>query len=179
MTVLSVGENDNDVKSGGSAVDSASIKLDSRSFHMYPYMYWYIWNVKNMQITIDIESEVPLFTQLITAIKGAVEAGQVTPGDPLPSIRQLANDLDLNNKTVAKAYRLLERDSIIKTKGYRGTFVHPEAAKNVGVDINAWVQTKLMDVVGLCRDRGATDSEIRIAFSAAMQNVHNKGANNG
>ena len=41
----------------------------------------------------------------------AVDNARLRPGDPLPSIRQLANDLNLNNKTVAKAYRLLERDA--------------------------------------------------------------------
>ncbi len=129
-----------------------------------------------MQITINIDSEVPLFTQLIAGIKCVVEQGGVAPGDPLPSIRQLANDLNLNNKTVAKAYRLLERDSIIQTKGYRGTFVHPDAAKNVGIDLNEWVLSKLRDVVDRCRDRGATDSEIRIAFTSAMQQLPTKGA---
>jgi len=48
----------------------------------------------------------------------------------LPSIRQLANDLELDRKMVAKAYRLLERDSVIQTKRYRGTFVHPDAKAN-------------------------------------------------
>ncbi len=129
-----------------------------------------------MQITIDIDSEVPLFSQIVGEIKAAVQAGAVAPGNPLPSIRQLANDLDLNNKTVAKAYRLLERDSIIVTKGYRGTFVHPGAVQNAGVDLNAWVQTKLSDVVAMCRQKGATDSEIRIAFTNAMQASPNKGA---
>jgi DNA-binding transcriptional regulator YhcF (GntR family) len=51
-------------------------------------------------------------------------------GDALPSIRQLANDLDLNSRIVAKAYQLLTRDSIIETKGYRGTYVHPKAKAN-------------------------------------------------
>ena len=122
-----------------------------------------------MQITIDIDSEVPIFNQLISEIKRAVQAGAVAPGDALPSIRQLANDLDLNNKTVAKAYRLLERDSIIQTKGYRGTFVHPDAIQNAGFDLNALVLAKITQTVGACRDRGATDSEIRIAFNSAMQ----------
>ena len=60
---------------------------------------------------------IPLFAQLIGQIKQAVLSDQIHPGDALPSIRQLANDLDLNNKTVAKAYSLLERDSVIQTKG--------------------------------------------------------------
>ena len=83
-----------------------------------------------MEISIDIDDSVPLFAQLIGQIKEAVLCDKISPGDALPSIRQLANDLELNNKTVAKAYRLLERDSVIQTKGYRGTFVHPDAKVN-------------------------------------------------
>ena len=65
-----------------------------------------------MEITIDIEAEMPLFEQLVDQIKRTVAQHKLKPGDNLPSIRQLAGDLQLNNKTVAKAYRLLERDSV-------------------------------------------------------------------
>ena len=121
-----------------------------------------------MEIVIDIDEPVPLFAQLIDQIKRAVLSDTLGPGDPLPSIRQLANDLDLNNKTVAKAYRLLERDSVIRTRGYRGTFVHRDAKANSTVDLNAWVVTKLRDTVQTFRDSGVTDSEIRIAFGDVM-----------
>jgi GntR family transcriptional regulator len=121
-----------------------------------------------MQIIIDIDASVPLFTQLIQQIKKAVLSDTISPGDPLPSIRQLANDLDLNNKTVAKAYRLLERDSVIQTKGYRGTFVHPDAKANSTVDLNAWVLEKLGETIEEFRGAGVTDSEIRIAFGDVM-----------
>jgi len=121
-----------------------------------------------MQIAIDIEDPVPLFAQLIGQIKNAVLRDSLRPGDALPSIRQLANDLELNNKTVAKAYRLLERDSVIQTKGYRGTFVHPNAKANSAFDLNALVVTKLNKTIKALRDVGATDSEIRIAFGDLM-----------
>ena len=96
--------------------------------------------------------------------------GELSPGDALPSIRQLANDLELNHNTVAKAYRLLERDSVIETKGYRGTFIHPEAKANCTVDLNAWVISKLNTVIKTFRDAGVTDSEIRNAFRNVMNN---------
>lgn len=126
-----------------------------------------------MEIVIDIEAPVPVFTQLIDQIKRAVQREQIHPGDALPSIRQLANDLDLNNKTVAKAYRLLERDSVIQTKGYRGTFVHPDAKANSTVDLNAWVVKTLGEMIESFRDAGVTDSEIRIAFGGIM---HHRGS---
>jgi len=126
-----------------------------------------------MEIVIDIEAQIPVFTQLINQIKHAVQRDQIQPGDALPSIRQLANDLDLNNKTVAKAYRLLERDSVIQSKGYRGTFVHPDAKANSTVDLNAWVAQTLGKTIESFRDAGVTDSEIRIAFGGIMNHRGN------
>ena len=96
-----------------------------------------------MEITVDLNDAEPPFAQLITQIRAAVQSGTLLPGDPLPSIRQLANDLELNNKTVAKAYRLLERDSIVESRGYRGTYVHSDARANSEVDLNAWVTEQL------------------------------------
>lgn len=121
-----------------------------------------------MEISIDIEASVPLFAQLIEQVKKAVLSDEVRAGDALPSIRQLANDLDINNKTVAKAYRLLERDSVIQTKGYRGTYVHPDAKVNSRVDLHALVVEKLAATIEALRGSGATDSEIRIAFGKVM-----------
>jgi GntR family transcriptional regulator len=121
-----------------------------------------------VEIVIDIENPVPLFNQLIEQIKHAVKNEQVSPGDALPSIRQLANDLELNSKTVAKAYRLLERDEVIQAKGYRGTFVHPNAKNNCTSNINEWVTKKLDEAIVSFKAAGVTDSEIRIAFGNVM-----------
>jgi GntR family transcriptional regulator len=121
-----------------------------------------------MEITIDIDNPVPQFEQLIEQIKAAVTAGVLKPGDALPSIRQLANDLELNSKTVAKAYKLLERDSIIETKGYRGTYVHPKAKANCKFNLREWTQRKVSAAIAELREAGVTDSEIRNAFVGAM-----------
>jgi GntR family transcriptional regulator len=126
-----------------------------------------------MQIVVNIDHPEPLFAQLMEQIKQAVQTGQLSPGDPLPSIRQLANDLEVNSKTVAKAYRLLERDLVVQTKGYRGTFVHPDAKANSTIDLNAWVMNKLGETIAEFRESGVTDSEIRIAFG----NVINERSN--
>jgi len=128
-----------------------------------------------MDVVIDLDSPEPLFAQLVAQVKQAVKEGAIAPGDSLPSIRQLANDLDLNSKTVAKAYRLLERDSVIQTRGYRGTFVHPDARANSVVDLAPWVEETLKTTIASFREAGVTDSEIRIAFGIAM-NEHSNGA---
>jgi GntR family transcriptional regulator len=128
-----------------------------------------------MQIVIDIEDPNPPFAQLIEQIKQAVSSGTLGPGDPLPSIRQLANDLELNNKTVAKAYRLLERDSVIQSRGYRGTFVHPEGQSNSTVDLNAWALEQLQKTIATLRKAGITDPEINNAFRNVMNEQNNLG----
>lgn len=126
-----------------------------------------------MEIVIDIDDPAPLFSQLIGQIKKAVQNSEISPGDALPSIRQLANDLQLNSKTVAKAYRLLERDSVIQTRGYRGTFVHPDAIVNSTIDLSAWVMTKFDKTISAFKRAGVTDSEIRIAFGNVMNKRNN------
>ncbi|MDT0583470.1 GntR family transcriptional regulator [Brumicola blandensis] len=119
-------------------------------------------------ITIDLDSPEPLFHQLVLQIKQAIENKQLQAGDALPSIRQLAADLDINAKTVAKAYRLLERDSVIESKGYRGSFVHSDALDNLHIDINEWLGSTMLVDIEKYRKAGATDSEIRNAFTQAM-----------
>lgn len=126
-----------------------------------------------MNVTIDIDSTEPLFAQLIEQIKEAVRSGALEPGAALPSIRQLANDLGVNHKTVAKAYRLLERDAVLRTRGYRGTSVHPDAVANSTVDLKALAATRLHETIEVLREAGVTDSEIRIVFGELM---HRRGA---
>ncbi|WP_290613552.1 GntR family transcriptional regulator [Arsukibacterium sp. UBA3155] len=121
-------------------------------------------------ISIDLSSSEPLFNQLIQQVKSAIEQNLLMPGDQLPSIRQLASELDINSKTVAKAYSLLERDKVIESKGYRGSFVHRHALQNVQVDISERLNNELAKDIARYRAIGATDSEIRIAFNHAISN---------
>ena len=127
-----------------------------------------------MKISIDIDDPVPPFAQLIAQVKAAVQSGRLRPGEPLPSIRQLANDLTLNLKTVAKAYRSLERDAVIQTRGYRGSFVHKDAAANCRVDLSQRAHERLEEAIAELRAEGVTDPEIRNAFNRSMNGDPNK-----
>jgi GntR family transcriptional regulator len=127
-----------------------------------------------VEITIDIDSTVPQFEQLIEQVKAAVMAGVLKPGDALPSIRQLANDLELNSKTEAKAYKLLVRDLVIEAKGYRGTYIHPKAKANCKFNVQDWTSRKLSETIAELREAGVTDSEIRNAFTSAINRAAEK-----
>jgi DNA-binding transcriptional regulator YhcF (GntR family) len=76
-------------------------------------------------IELDPDSKDPPYVQLRAAITYAIATGELAPGDPLPTIRQLAGDLDLAPNTVARAYRELEADGLVRARGRRGTHVAP------------------------------------------------------
>ncbi|HXD23286.1 MAG TPA: GntR family transcriptional regulator [Gemmatimonadaceae bacterium] len=122
-----------------------------------------------MQISIDIHDSVPVFAQLVNQIRDAVRRGELKPGAALPAIRQLALDLVINPNTVAKAYRLLERDNVIETRGRHGSFIHREGRKHSKVELSSQAVPVLAEAVAALRRAGLTDSEIRIAFASVMR----------
>ncbi|WP_194408770.1 GntR family transcriptional regulator [Microbacterium cremeum] len=74
-------------------------------------------------ILIDPSSAVPPFEQLRSQVLDAVTTGELAPGQRLPTVRRLADDLGVAPGTVARAYRELEASGIIETRGRNGTFV--------------------------------------------------------
>jgi GntR family transcriptional regulator len=122
-----------------------------------------------MKLSIDVNGEAPVFAQLVNQIRDAVGRGELQAGTSLPAIRQLALDLQINPNTVAKAYRLLERDGVIETRGRLGTVVHRQGRKHTRVDLGSHAAAVLTDVIAALRARGLTDSEIRVAFASVMR----------
>lgn len=76
-----------------------------------------------MQIFIDPKSGVPLYRQIIESVKFSVARGDLGPGDKLPTVRQLAVDLEVNPNTVVRAYREMELAGVLDTQQGSGTFV--------------------------------------------------------
>jgi len=74
-------------------------------------------------ITIDTTLAEPPYDQVKRQISQLVAAGELHPGDKLPTVRRLAADLDLAPNTVARAYRELEAAGVLDTRGRAGTFV--------------------------------------------------------
>jgi len=122
-----------------------------------------------VQISIDERLEEPVYLQLATRIRDAVRTGELKPGTPLPTIRQLAADLSINPNTVAKAYRYLERDLVIETRGSKGTFIHQNGRTHSRIDLGAQAAPALARTVAALRELGLTDSEIRNAFVDVMK----------
>jgi GntR family transcriptional regulator len=72
---------------------------------------------------IDPRSPTPLYEQIAARVRMAVAAGELGPGDPLPSVRALARDLRVNPATVVQAYRDLAADGFVVLRHGQGTFI--------------------------------------------------------
>ncbi|MFE6253809.1 GntR family transcriptional regulator [Agromyces sp. NPDC057865] len=76
-----------------------------------------------VSFTIRHDDDVPPFEQLRRQVVDGVASGALAPGTRMPTVRALAVELDLAVNTVAKAYRALESDHVIETRGRAGTFI--------------------------------------------------------
>jgi DNA-binding transcriptional regulator YhcF (GntR family) len=76
-----------------------------------------------MRIRIDDSSERAVYEQIVDKVKRDIALGRLVKGKKLPTVRELAEQLELAPNTTAKAYRQLEQERIIVTKGRLGTFV--------------------------------------------------------
>jgi len=76
-----------------------------------------------MLIQLNFKSGKPVYLQVVDQVKAAAASGALRPGEPLPSIRPLAEQLRVNRNTVAKAYAELEGQGVIETIAGRGCFL--------------------------------------------------------
>ena len=76
-----------------------------------------------MRFNLNFRSGKPVYLQVVDQVKAAAASGAVRPGEPLPSIRPLAEELRVNRNTIAKAYSELESLGIVETMAGKGCFV--------------------------------------------------------
>src|SRR5580692_8898883 len=83
---------------------------------------------------LDMHSGVPLYRQLIDQVQAAIATGSLVPGDQLPTVRQVAVDLEINPNTVMRAYREMEIRGILDTQQGTGTFVAQQTVERDAVE---------------------------------------------
>jgi GntR family transcriptional regulator len=76
-----------------------------------------------MQLHIQFQDGVPIYLQVMQQIKYLVASGRLQPGDELPSIRALAEQLVVNPNTIARAYRELEVAGVVEKRRTAGTYI--------------------------------------------------------
>jgi len=113
-------------------------------------------------------SGVPIYLQLMEQVKHAIETGALRPGEQLPGIRPLAEELVVNPNTVAKAYRELEHEGVVELRQGAGAFVTDKAPTKKNADKLRAGQAAVAAAVEKLRARGVTDDEIRRLFEAEL-----------
>jgi DNA-binding transcriptional regulator YhcF (GntR family) len=125
-------------------------------------------------------SGVPIYLQLMERVKHAVETGALRPGEQLPGIRPLAEELVINPNTVAKAYRELEHEGVIELRHGAGAFVTANARARKGTtDRLRAAQAVVAAAIERLRAREVTDEEIRRLFEAELAGVTKTGGRSG
>jgi GntR family transcriptional regulator len=120
-------------------------------------------------------SGVPIYLQLIEQVKHAVETGALRPGEQLPGIRPLSEELVINPNTVAKAYRELEHEGIIELRQGAGAFVSGTAVTQGRAEKFRGARTIVAAAVKQLRARGVTEEEIRRLIEAELAGRSGKG----
>lgn len=126
---------------------------------------------------VDPSRGEPPFQQLVDAVKRAVATGALSPGDRLPSVRDLARELVLNPNTIAKAFRELESEGVTVSRPGAGTFVAERRPTMSREERRRRLEEGFEAVLTEAVPWGATDEETRKAFEDAMARL--RGAKRG
>ncbi len=124
-----------------------------------------------MEITIHTSSPEPVYEQIVRQVQDGVATGLLKPGDALPTVRQLADDLMLNRNTVARAYKQLEDQAVILTAGRRGTFVRDDAEREVHRVKSGHAERVVREMVGTLLGGGLTPAQISTLFNETLAKV--------
>ena len=123
----------------------------------------------------NASSGVPIYLQLMEQVKHAIATGAIRPGEQLPGIRPLAEQLVINPNTVAKAYRELEHEGVIELRQGAGAFVSENAPSKKDAEKVRSAQVAVAQTVERLRARGVTDDDIRRLFEAELAGVNRTG----
>jgi GntR family transcriptional regulator len=130
-------------------------------------------------IQIDLRSGLPIYLQIIETIKQQIATDTLKPGDQLPTVRALAQELRVNFNTVARAYRLLDESGVISTQQGRGTYITekppPESAERLRNEaLEGLARRFIRDALRL----GFTPGEMQAAIQHELE-IHDTGIDEG
>jgi GntR family transcriptional regulator len=118
---------------------------------------------------VEFDNNLPIYIQIMQYIKKQIVTGRLKEGDKLPSVRELATELQINPNTVQRTFQELEREGIVETKRGMGRYVTKERGKIM--DIKREMSKELIDTFlkGMY-SLGFTKEEIVSVISSALQN---------
>lgn len=116
--------------------------------------------IEKARIQIDMKSGVPFYRQIIEQVKFAIARGDLNPGDQLPTVRQLAVELQINPNTVIRAYRELEIEKTLETHQGSGTFVTAQRPEVDALERKRMLDQILTDLLARASSYGLSLDEV-------------------
>jgi len=114
-----------------------------------------------LNIVISNRSDEPIYNQIYQQLRAAIVREELAAGEPLPSIRSLARDLQVSVITTKRAYDELERDGYIETVAGKGSFVAPQNAELLREKRVNLIEEKLVTVIHEARTLGLSLPELQ------------------
>ena len=114
-----------------------------------------------MFFSIDVHSDVAIYLQLVRQVKFAIAAGTLRPGQLLPSVRVLSNQVALNPNTVARAFNQLQADGVIETLRGRGMVVCDNAVEICHREREAVISDRIGAVLSEAWHAGLSRKQIK------------------
>ena len=124
-----------------------------------------------MKIIISNTSDTPLYQQIKDQIKDAILKNELVEGDPLPSIRSFANDLQVSVLTIGRVYEELEQEGFVVSQVGIGTFV---SASNVELLRDAkrrLVEQKMQDMIQTAKSLNISKDELNAMMDILYEEV--------
>lgn len=129
-----------------------------------------------MKLDVDTASPLPIYAQMMEQVRRAIAAGQLAPGEQLPTVRQLAVELRINPNTVARVYRELEHEGLIATRQGRGTFVAESRPRVSDEERRDQLRKLARSAVGEAAILGFTPSDLAQAIHHVPNEEENENA---
>ncbi|PPA71097.1 GntR family transcriptional regulator [Jeotgalibacillus proteolyticus] len=127
----------------------------------------------NLPIRLSKSSREPIYHQIENQIKALIASGQLSTGDPLPSIRLLAKELEISSITIRRAYQNLEFGGFIQTSQGKGTFVAEVDADMKTTMANQAVEESIRKAISTARQHELSDIEIIHLVEALLKKEEN------
>ena len=123
-----------------------------------------------MKILIDENDSMPNYQQIILQIKRLIIIGDLKPNEQLPSIRNLAKDLNVAIITIKRAYEELEKDGITYTLGGKGVYIKEIDPNNLKLDLITNIKGQFKEVIALAKYLNLSNEEILASFKEELFN---------
>src|SRR5262245_46209908 len=121
-----------------------------------------------MIFTLNPSSGQPLYLQLMQQIRHAIDTGVLQPGDGLPGVRTLAQQLVISPNTVVKAYSELEHEGLLELRHGSGAYVSARRAKKVKAEVLQKAQEHVRALVEKLQRNGLSEEEIHRLVEAEL-----------